>query len=273
MAGSQDERLLQMRKHLRAESERQRTIVDRCKSRERNMALHWQRHAESKRTAKKEDYRQRMQQLQTQAEAQAERRAIAEAERPASERGSKVEDSIDAEEAPIEVPAIRLPPRPPPAARKKGRDSKESGREEQQKGPKSIVQEAQDEIKGLQRSSEGREILETGPRHKRMEREALVRGDHAAVERAQVEEAMEGHEAQAQEAAEEEHAPPQRHLARRYRLRVMHNLKSQVLHCRTQIAASLASPRSPLGLASPRVDSPLGLPHRKSKNSWMEAGV
>lgn len=268
--GSQDERLLQMRKKLRTEQERQRKLADRRKSHERNMAAQWQRHAESEKIAKKEEYQTRMQQLQ----AQAERRALAEAERPASGRGSKLEDSTDAEEAPFEVPAgppVRLPSRPPPVARKKRRDPKESVREEPQKGPKSIVQEAQERIQGLYRSTEGREILEAAPRHKRMEREALVRGDHDAVKRAEVEEAMEGAEAQAQEAAEEEHAPPQRHLARRYRLRVMHHLKSQVLHCRTQIASSLASPRSPLGLAPQRVDSPLGLPGEPSRNSWMEA--
>jgi hypothetical protein len=114
---------------------------------------------------------------------------------------------------------------------------------------KSIMQQAQEQFQGLCRSSDGRAILELGTKQQRTHREALLRGDLHAVERAE-QEAEENAREEEQEVEDlEQPTVTNKHMARRYRYRIMHRITSQALRCRKKMTSQMNhSFMSPSGL-------------------------
>lgn len=112
---------------------------------------------------------------------------------------------------------------------------------------KSIMQEAQEMFPGLNKSPDGREILASGNRNQKKTRDALVRGDPVALEEVEKEAKEKNTEEEQEAEVQEQPSISNRHMARRYRLRMMHQITSQVLQCRKKMAInfqqSLLSPR------------------------------
>jgi len=135
---------------------------------------------------------------------------------------------------------------------------------------KSIMQQAQEQFQGLCRSADGRAILDLGTRHQKMHRDALVKGDPVAVEKVEQEAEENGRGEEKQEVEDQEQPTiANKNMARRYRLRMMHQISSQVLQCRQNMTASMKeSFLSPSGLGfSPQASMMSFRPHETSTNS------
>jgi len=108
-------------------------------------------------------------------------------------------------------------------------------RKKKEEVEKTITQQVQERCRGLDATPEGRRILDRGARHQKLQREAFIKGDHALVERAE----LEAHRNEMQVCEFDAHEQPhdlQRSLERRHRFRVMNKLTTQVSDCRRQMA-------------------------------------
>lgn len=163
-----------------------------------------------------------------------------------------------------------------PRLRKKKREEGATAAPLRAGGPqfeKSIMQQAQEQFQGLFRSDDGRAILGLGTKHQRMHREALVRLDPVAVEMAE-------HHAEENGRGEEEHeaedlqqptiSNENGHLVRKYRLRGMRQITSQVLQCRRKMAISLNTcglSHGGMGQTSQAVGASIGIDDNASEES------
>lgn len=312
---SYEERLQEMRKHLRAHQERHRRI-ERCrKARDRELATQWMQHVEEDREARDKEHQRQMDRLAAQKE-----RARCIAERRDAEAAALAPvraDAVAAASGDVAVASVALPALmediecsegrrttfagqathraeltqaggaiagPPDATARKAirvRKKRHVASEETTspalpRGPassreKSIVQQAQERFQGLNWSADGREILANGTRTQRRTREALVKGDPSAVERAEKDVAESGEEEQEAEVQEREpEAASQRHMAQRYRLKMMHQVASQVLQCRKTMSINfMESLGSPRGLGcTPRTDQHELEPAAPMRDVW-----
>jgi len=119
---------------------------------------------------------------------------------------------------------------------------------------KSIMQQAQEQFQGLCRSEDGRAILDLGRRQQKRERDALVKNDPKALEKAKQEADENGEEEQEAEdlggvGGGDQSAIFNKHMASKHRLRMMQQVTSQVLQCRKKMANHIhKSFLSPSGL-------------------------
>lgn len=119
---------------------------------------------------------------------------------------------------------------------------------------KSIMQQAQEKFQGLCRSEDGRAILDLGTREEKRRRDALVKNDPKALERAKQEADENGEEEQEAEdlggvGGGDQSVIFNKHMASKHRLRMMQQVTSQVLQCRKKMANNIQkSFLSPSGL-------------------------
>jgi len=155
------------------------------------------------------------------------------------------------------------------ANHRRKRPAKDAGAQEKEgrSAPqKSLMQEAQERFVGLYRSPAGRDILNGACKSQRSYRHALARGDPAAIARAEADtptQELEEHEEEASSIAPQTPAY-HRSIARRYRLRMMHNLCREVSACKRQLApgAVILPPLSSRGTGD--ISSPLVAPLPKA---------
>jgi len=101
---------------------------------------------------------------------------------------------------------------------------------------KSVMQQAQEEFQGLYKSEDGVAILKMGSKRHQMHREALVRLDQKAVDETKLDHGEDHAEEEQQNEVQEQPTVSNKHMARRYRLRMMQQITSQVLQCRRKMA-------------------------------------
>lgn len=100
---------------------------------------------------------------------------------------------------------------------------------------KSVMPGAQDEFQGLGKSSDGAGILKLGSVSYRMQRGALVKVEETKLD---LGEEQSEEDVAKQKEAQEQPTVSNKHMARRYRLRMMHEITSQVLQCRRKMAST-----------------------------------
>jgi len=290
--GSYDERLQEMRRHLRKQQEKQKRNDLRRLNREKEMAHKWVEFQAEERRAREQELRDRLLLLEksqtgrkgTENGVSARQRGhvtngglaggaggngatSAKAEAPASARESVclaacqralalAVSETGTTDVPILAADLEAVVSQEPATKKSGagtlprlrKKKREEGavavplRAGGAQGEKSIMQQAQEQFQGLCRSVDGRAILELGTRQQRMHREALVKLDQVAVERAE-EDADDNGRGEEEQEAEDQQLPPisndNGHMARKYRLRSMRQITSQVLQCRRKMTIQL----------------------------------
>lgn len=340
--GSYDERLQDMRRHLRAQQDKQHRLDQRKKNREKEMAKKWVEYQAEVRQEREQELHERLEREQKSKDAtslqrqsarktdcsesgcrhreHADRQTLASGCSAGSKEGiggnghharaeAEAEPAIAGKRESLTVPSSGAPPSredhsrvhaaasdgsvtvthaaastavgTQEAAPKKGASQRmrKKKREEvtTQGGPvrpggtqreKSIMQKAQEEFQGLCRSADGRAILDLGTKHQRKHREALVKGDPAAVEMVEQELEENGEEEPEQE-VQEQPTIPHKHMARRYRLRMMSQITSQVLNCRRKMAENFQqSFLSPRGLGcSPQMEAKM--PAGPTQSQWV----
>lgn len=307
--GTMEEKMQDMRRHLREQEDRHKKAEKLKKAREKEMAAKWLEHERAKKSAREEEVRERLTQLARQKQHterktlekkahQAEARAAARATIPDGGSTtcsglpgvrSEAEATAAAETAggsaatatvgvaehnqntnrpgePDHPSSSKTAPRTSPGrsggisslrTRKKKREEAATPRGiTVPQREKSIMQEVQEMCPGLNKSTDGREILAAGTRNEKQRREAMVRGDPIALQEVEREANEMSTEEEQEAEVQEQPTISNRHMARRYRLRMMHQITSQVLQCRKKMALnfqqSLPSARG-LG-CSPHVD-------------------
>jgi len=275
---SYDERLQDMRKHLRSQQDKQDRSDIRRKNRDKEMAQQWVEHQDKLRKEQKQEVECRLAKMkQKTAKPRLGRKvvethgSIRQGSREKAANGSKssnpsvrqvsgeqVANAVGILAEGEELPAISqhapLPALPQQlssesasgTAAKKVRTGGLPQRE------KSIMQQAQEQFQGLCRSADGRAILELGKQHQKLHRAALVKGDPVAVEKFQAEQAGHHESGEEEKEVEDQEHPNEfqnKNMARRYRLRMMHQITSQVLQCRKKMTSNMQNSfLSPSGL-------------------------
>jgi len=278
--GTYEERLQRLRRQVKEKHDEFKREDERQRSREEQMANEWLAHRAETRENMAEDVKRRLAALTRQRQAQAHRAQLLQEAQKAkaqkalaasqAEESSESEQDHEAEETGICQAGLdqddglilqiglakaraSIKPRkslhgsPSKGARKKGEEgigiAGSPGKAAATQ--KSIMQEAQEKFQGLCRSADGRQILQSGSKHQKQYREALMRGDPAIVELAEQE--VNSAEDEVKEAEEDQGQNPavsERLLLRRSRLRTMHQIAAQVLESKKRMSNSILPPLS-----------------------------